>query len=1560
MPVKAKYIKDLPLKRVLDGSESLLVQDLNGTQQAPLGTIVDEIKQNSQEKIREIKSELAQTNAQLSSKMDKDGEIIVSQINKNKGKFDQTYMTDEFLQQMAGTTPINAVPADGSLTNAKYADGSISASKLDESSIKLMNKEALGVLNRFDGSIYATDEEVDNYQFRKSLGLFTNQDEKSFHSSANLEDSYELTSKYESMEGATLPLPMEECPLYLKWSPKYFGSSSPYLTYYGLRVPLTGEVGKVKHTFQFWINKGAINRLRTWSGFSESYNNADFMFALYADQSAQTTDVSYIIDINTLNGLEKGDIYQYSSNTSSFEVCVVEEHGEFVCIQAYTTINSAEGYSYAIFYIRPKADSMEREGYVISVQGEVVCKGHRKLNPYKAYNRQLLNPFNLEFTGDTNLPETVNNNASASYRGEDFWKDLHNASLSYLDNEDDEIFSKISMPKIINLTMKYEPSAERNCLMYMGVKTPETKKSSMYLSLWVNKTDMGKVHPDFTVDFLAVNRGQTRPMRVRDFKLGAFSYGYSSDSINGVGSEQTKNAFSMHVDQEVGDWLHVTMRFDWVFFNNAHYTNDAVSKTTQEKLYFRIHDTELRQEVTFEKLPLAHDFDIRIKGITVSDVPLNPYLLYGVNAVEIVKTEAEAYTDGKVEALRATHEEYYHAPKFATNIVNAVKGSYTTDLKLDPLKTQRKYTDDTSDSEHNKVEYVYNKEIYKKYGIPNTVKITVGDDSSRYQPLLTHYITLEDLADIGVVPDDENPPVISMRGFYVKDSYCNMEDQSRLQIWYALRYADGTDSIPHTYATSKDVTFVNDKASGNHLGLGDDFWQHQVETVNNEHLYGWVHRGIKVPATYNGKPLQSIGIRFIGYRLTPAEQIPSSFETCLVALTKGDDLATFDPMFNNPLDFESPYKINESTEGENEGVNVVNIQNSDKVVLIGDSYSACHYTLKGKAYIHSLSQYSDYNFENFARSGDDYGEMFERLSKRTPEFHESLSIDKYGGDYALLLSNENDGYYTGVDLRYYHDNLNKLVDGVRSLGMHPIVCTEFSNGTADSRQVKGLHQKANELGADFIDIATKTKISNPKKYAPFWGNGHPATRTTYLFSDEIQKGLDRILPRPKQSLKIFRKRREVAVNDINDLLFTDINSRAELFKEIHCGHYALSDSTREYYDDLDVRSSNSKVISEYLKLQNHENVELTEYSLVDVVVNSTSKGVNTFQLNLDVDQDIEVYIHDFKPAVVPDYYAKYRAFVCSSSISGVMVGDVFKDSQDNQFTVHAILNNNTLRCTPFNVTPQGNTLTRVSGAGTVNSITFSKHMYTYSDGVIESMFKPTGQWYKLKVDEGVVSVDDKDLIRRVMNYDKLTFLIKAQSSFNLKDINFTWTGKEGKVLTHPKLNDKRESVKEELLATTKFDQISDWIVKGVVAPYTPVDGVMPRGVNTIIDVTPTNTVKQRFNLEQNEEVVRTCQVKIWARVFPEKHSYTKGFDNVSSSITEDSYDNELIIARISDSTDGEGNTNCTAYFKDVVGLHWKQVVFNFDVATYTSTQEIEIMSKNKAIQIASVSVKYLD
>lgn len=47
--------------------------------------------------------------------------LSVNQIDKNKGKIDQTYLSEELLEQIAGTAPINAVPADRSITEQKLA-----------------------------------------------------------------------------------------------------------------------------------------------------------------------------------------------------------------------------------------------------------------------------------------------------------------------------------------------------------------------------------------------------------------------------------------------------------------------------------------------------------------------------------------------------------------------------------------------------------------------------------------------------------------------------------------------------------------------------------------------------------------------------------------------------------------------------------------------------------------------------------------------------------------------------------------------------------------------------------------------------------------------------------------------------------------------------------------------------------------------------------------------------------------------------------------------------------------------------------------------------------------------------------------------------------------------------------------------------------------------------------------------------------------------------------------------------------------------------------------------
>lgn len=90
--------------------------------------------------------------SQLAHKMNKGDSISVSQINKNLGKLDQSYMNDEFLQQMAGTTPINSVPLDNSITTEKLADNSISHKKLD-SNLGGMMRLNYASKNMFDKSL---------------------------------------------------------------------------------------------------------------------------------------------------------------------------------------------------------------------------------------------------------------------------------------------------------------------------------------------------------------------------------------------------------------------------------------------------------------------------------------------------------------------------------------------------------------------------------------------------------------------------------------------------------------------------------------------------------------------------------------------------------------------------------------------------------------------------------------------------------------------------------------------------------------------------------------------------------------------------------------------------------------------------------------------------------------------------------------------------------------------------------------------------------------------------------------------------------------------------------------------------------------------------------------------------------------------------------------------------------------------------------------------------------------------------------------------------------------
>ena len=70
------------------------------------------------ESIAEDRFHIAQL---FGEKMNVGAMISVKQINKNTGKIDQSYLSDEVIQMIAGDAPVSMVPADGSITPIKNA-----------------------------------------------------------------------------------------------------------------------------------------------------------------------------------------------------------------------------------------------------------------------------------------------------------------------------------------------------------------------------------------------------------------------------------------------------------------------------------------------------------------------------------------------------------------------------------------------------------------------------------------------------------------------------------------------------------------------------------------------------------------------------------------------------------------------------------------------------------------------------------------------------------------------------------------------------------------------------------------------------------------------------------------------------------------------------------------------------------------------------------------------------------------------------------------------------------------------------------------------------------------------------------------------------------------------------------------------------------------------------------------------------------------------------------------------------------------------------------------------
>lgn len=128
---------------------------------------------NNPKAINQLNQQISEATEQLQSveatKMDKNTtDISVAQINKNKGKFDQTYLTDELLQQMTGGAPVNATPPNGGVTTPKIARKAVEVSQTTflEYGKNIYNHDARTVgysLDNFGAPIVNADYDVTDF-----------------------------------------------------------------------------------------------------------------------------------------------------------------------------------------------------------------------------------------------------------------------------------------------------------------------------------------------------------------------------------------------------------------------------------------------------------------------------------------------------------------------------------------------------------------------------------------------------------------------------------------------------------------------------------------------------------------------------------------------------------------------------------------------------------------------------------------------------------------------------------------------------------------------------------------------------------------------------------------------------------------------------------------------------------------------------------------------------------------------------------------------------------------------------------------------------------------------------------------------------------------------------------------------------------------------------------------------------------------------------------------------------------------------------------------------------
>jgi hypothetical protein len=875
---------------------------------------------------------------------------------------------------------------------------------------------------------------------------------------------------------------------------------------------------------------------------------------------------------------------------------------------------------------------------------------------------------------------------------------------------------------------------------------------------------------------------------------------------------------------------------------------------------------------------------------------------------------------------------------------------------------------------------VYNPVIFSRFGEPNTIQIaqTSGTAVSP-NPRGFYTITKADLARIGIVPDDGDPPLIDLRvGLALNPDGLvgQMIDGTSPhgQAFFSLRYA-GAVALDKTFApTTTDIVFANVQQAvlSSSIGVADPRF---ADTIGRMFFLPdvakiYTREAVPIPATFNGQDFTGIVIETFGETSTTGV---SSYEMCLAAVVPAGEISRDGVYLNSEdafaeliteedLDSDLADKINSPLSAI---VHTLTLGNSDTVVLLGDSLTEDAYCLRGHAWDHKAGMWLRQRLENFAVSGKTVQDNLYRWRTAAPTYG-TISAKGYGSRYGLIQLGTNDDKYESA-AQFLADQ-RVLLQTIRSAGLVPVISTPPEQAfTGDMATM--LRQLAWEEGAYFINLIEYVRTVSQTKYVPYWVGVHPGTRTNNIFADLVERFF-RALP-VWQRIRIARLRDGIsavapAAGRAPDTLLYDTDyQRGVLFDDLMEGARELSSLNAPYYDQIGMHTPQvlgAALPSENLRLQNQEAVSFGDYTLVEAILPTTQRDMTSLTLVLSDEPD-GVFIRDLL-ATTYETADRTACFVINPATS-IHAGDTYTSSHygSTVFTVVALRSDGGLLMTPEQgtLTKGAGTLTRTSGTGAA-SIAYTSEGPGFTPAYYDNFGSPRGHWVEIDPDEtGLRYALSSSDLNGCVQFDTAQFLIYKAGGFDLTKIEVEWTGDYGKpdrLLPPYDARPRGDELLDSPAIVSSASLATGWSAEGGATAAVPDDDVLPLGpdgvaVDGMAEITDTKKVKAAFTFAADPFFDREAMITFMCRYNPEEFDPDVDTYPDDSAITEDTFDYVEVIAEVI-------NGSVAHPVRDHVGLHWKPCVFRTVIPAGATSRTMRFSTDGAPVEAAWASFRFME